>query len=134
MNVTIQLLGKGDEAVLENVSTGVFDEDVKKELVLEFLGDPRHHIVVALDESVVVGIVSAVDYVHPDKPGELWINEVGVAPTHVRQGVARRLLEEMVEVGRRCGCVNAWVLTDRSNVPAMSLYASLGSAGDPKDC
>jgi len=42
--------------------------------------DPRHHLVVAV-EHVVVGFCSAVDYIQPDKPPELWINEVGVAPT-----------------------------------------------------
>jgi aminoglycoside 6'-N-acetyltransferase I len=89
---------------------------------------------VALDAGIVVGFVSAVHYVHPDKPPELWINEVAVAPTHVRQGIARRMLDAMFEAGRGLGCVNAWVLTHRANLPAMNLYASLPGATKPEDC
>jgi aminoglycoside 6'-N-acetyltransferase I len=134
MNVTIRLLEKGDEGVLEHVSSGIFDERVRRDLTLEFLNDPRHHMAVAMDAGIVVGFVSAVHYVHPDKLPELWINEVAVAPTHVRQGIARRMLETMLEAGRGWGCVNAWVLTHRANLPAMNLYASLKGANDPEDC
>ena len=74
----------------------------------------------------MVGFASAVSYVHPDKPPELWINEVGVAPTHHRRGVARALLGLLFEVGRREGCATAWVLTERENGPAMRLYQSCG--------
>ena len=31
-----------------------------------------------MDEEQIVGFASAVHYVHPDKPPELWINEMGV--------------------------------------------------------
>lgn len=68
-------------------------------------------------------------YVHPDKRAELWINEVGVAPTHLRRGVAQAVLRLLFETGRTLGCAQAWVLTDRDNTAAMRLYASVG--GDP---
>src|SRR5713226_10560378 len=91
--------------------------------LVEFLSDPRHHIAVAIDDGVVVGFASAVLYVHPDKPRpELWINEVGVAETHHRRGIAGKLLNALLDVGRDADCVEAWVLTDRSNEAAMALY------------
>jgi GNAT superfamily N-acetyltransferase len=54
-----------------------------------------------------------VHYVHPDKPAELWINEVGVAPSHQRQGVGQRLLGALFELGGSLGCREAWVLTEQ---------------------
>jgi ribosomal protein S18 acetylase RimI-like enzyme len=72
--------------------------------------------------------------VHPDKPRpELWINEVGVAPSHQRQGLARKLLDAVLDVGREKNCTEAWVLTDRENAPAMRLYASAGGVESPSD-
>ena len=69
---------------------------------------------VALDAGVVVGFVSAVLYVHPDKPSpELWINEVGVAPSHQRRrasGVG--CWQATLADARATGCREAWVLTD----------------------
>ncbi|MFL5402766.1 MAG: GNAT family N-acetyltransferase, partial [Gemmatimonadales bacterium] len=91
----------------------------------EFLRDPRMHIVVALDQGTVVGFASGVHYLHPDKPAELFITEVGVAPSHQRQGVGRRVLEMLLKRGRELGCTQAWVLTSRTNTAATRLYASL---------
>jgi aminoglycoside 6'-N-acetyltransferase I len=80
--ITIRRLAAGDDAVLAASALDVFDGAPDPELIREFLQDPRHHIVVAIDDDQVTGFATAVHYVHPDKKPELWINEVGVAPTH----------------------------------------------------
>jgi ribosomal protein S18 acetylase RimI-like enzyme len=126
VSIDIRILEAGDEAVLANVAPGVFDNDVDPGLTREFLSDARHHLAVALDGGSVVGFASAVDYVHPDKPRELWINEVGVAPSHQRQGLGRQLLRAMLDLGGRLGCRDAWVLTSPANGPAVRLYEAAG--------
>jgi len=123
--ITIKILQRGDEAVLENVTADVFDGDVCHHLTKEFLDDNRHHLVIAEKGGKVIGFVSAVHYVHPDKGPELWINEVGVSPTHQGCGVGKAMLSAMLKIGRQIGCAEAWVLTDRLNTPATRLYASL---------
>ncbi len=133
MALEIKLLRHGDEAVLANVAVGVFDCDLNEQLTEEFLGDSRHHLVVAIEDSLVVGFASAVHYVHPDKRPELWINEVGVAPTHLGRDIGKALLRALFEAGRATGCLEAWVLTDRQNVSAMRLYTSLGGNEAPGD-
>ena len=104
----------------------MFDNPIDERLTAEFLQDPRHHLAVAVEEGVVVGFASGVHYVHPDKPAELWVNELGVAPTHRRRGVAKGLLYLLFGVGRREGCRVAWVPTERPNARAMRLYESCG--------
>ena len=126
MSIEFKSLKAGDERVLARVAPDVFDNPLDERLKTEFLRDPRHHLAVAIEEGVVVGFASAVHYLHPDKPAELWVNEVGVAPTHHRRGVAKGLLALLFGVGRREGCRAAWVLTERSNAPAMRLYESCG--------
>ena len=132
--VEIKLLGQGDEAVLQSVAEDVFDELIDAAAAAEFLADARHHLAVAVADGVVVGFVSAVHYLHPDKPQpELWINEVGVAPTHQRQGLARKLMDAVLNEGRRLNCSVAWVLTHRSNPAAMGLYAASGGVEATED-
>ncbi|MFY9552464.1 MAG: GNAT family N-acetyltransferase [Thermoanaerobaculia bacterium] len=133
MAVEIRILGSGDQGALANVAPEVFDNQINKRWSAEFLADPRHHLAVATEGELVVGFASAVHYVHPDKPPELWINEVGVAPTHQKRGLGKRLLRKLFEVGRECGCGTAWVLTDRLNVSAMRLYASSGGIAARND-
>jgi len=129
VSVEIRILAAGDAAVLENVAADVFDRGVDAARTAEFLADPRHHLAVAIDEAgVVVGFASAVHYIHPDKPPELWINEVGVAASHRNRGVGKRLLAALFERARTLGCGEAWVLTDRANERAVRLYQSLGGA------
>jgi ribosomal protein S18 acetylase RimI-like enzyme len=129
----IKVLKAGDEEVLARVGTDVFDNPLDPLATSEFLHDPRHHIVVAIDDGVVVGFASAVHYFHPDKPTpELFVNEVGVASTHRGRGIGKSVLRGLFEHARSLGCAEAWVLTDRSNPEAMGLYAKSG-AESPTD-
>jgi GNAT superfamily N-acetyltransferase len=122
----IRILGPDDAAVLDRVAPDVFDHAIGSRWTAEFLADPRHHLAVVLIEGRVVGMASAVHYVHPDKPPELWVNEVGVAPAHRGRGIGRRLLEALFARGRDLGCREAWVGTERENIPARRLYAAAG--------
>ncbi len=126
MTVEIKILQAGDEAVLDRVAPDVFDNAVDPALVREFLADPRHHIAVAVDDGLVVGFASGVDYIHPDKPAELWINEVGVAPSHHGQGLGKAVMRALLQVGRERGCREAWVVTNVGNAAARALYVSVG--------
>lgn len=124
--IVVRVLGPGDVRVLNRVAPGVFDNAIDARLAAEFVTDPRHHLAVAIDGSTVVGMASAVHYVHPDKPPELWINEVGVAESHWRRGIGRRLMQALLERGRQLGCGQAWVATDEANLGAQRLYSSVG--------
>jgi ribosomal protein S18 acetylase RimI-like enzyme len=128
MNFEIKRLTSDDVALVLEVGAGaeVFDHAPREALTVEFLRDPRHHLVAAVCEGRMIGFVSAVHYVHPDKAAELWINEVGVAEACQNRGVGKRMMEAVLALGRELGCVNAWVLTDRENAAAMRLYAGAG--------
>ncbi|GMW01653.1 MAG: hypothetical protein AMXMBFR84_27900 [Candidatus Hydrogenedentota bacterium] len=126
MSPEIRILRSGDQAIFYNVADGVFDHTVDPDLASEFISDPRHHVAVAIDQGQVVGFASGVHYVHPDKAPELWVNEVGVAPSHQGRGLAKAIVRTLLQHAKRLGCREAWVLTDRSNGPAMRLYASAG--------
>jgi ribosomal protein S18 acetylase RimI-like enzyme len=87
----------------------------------------RHHLIVAMEQHRIVGFISAVHYLHPDKAQpELWINEVGVAPGMRGRGAGRALIEATLALGRELQCAEVWVLTDRTNTAAMNLYARTG--------
>ena len=129
--VIVRLLSVDDSELFGHVAEDVFDDPVRMDLAVEYLNDPRHHIAVALDGGVVVGMASAVHYVHPDKPAQLFINEVGVAPSHQRRGIASQLIARLLAHGRVLGCTEAWVAADEDNGPARSLYAHVGGHEEP---
>ena len=125
--VDIRILGAADIATLDNVAPNVFDGAVRPELAAEFLADPRHHLAVAVTEAgQVVGMASAVHYVHPDKLPQLFVNEVGVSPAFHRQGIGKALMAALLERARELGCTEAWVATEPDNWAAQALYTSSG--------
>ena len=128
--VEIRLLGGDDIGVFDRVATDVFDHQVDPALAREFLDDPRHHMVVAIEDGIVVGMGSAVDYIHPDKPRQLWINEMGVAPSHHRRGIGRQILDTLLAHGRALGCTEAWLGTELDNSAARRLYESAGGKNE----
>jgi len=130
MTINVRLLGSDEADVLDNVAPDVFDHQIHPRWCAEFFADPRHHLVVALDGDLVVGMASGVHYVHPDKAPELWINEVAVAPTHHGQGIGRRLVTTLVQHGATLGCGEAWVLTSPANEPARRMYVAAGAVDD----
>jgi ribosomal protein S18 acetylase RimI-like enzyme len=126
MSMEIRLLRPSDAALLADAAEGVFDHPIDPRWSTEFLADPRHHLMVAIDEGRVVGMASGVHYVHPDKAPELWVNEVGVSAEHRGRGVGRRIVTELLAHGRALGCSEAWLLTDPQNAAARRMYAAAG--------
>ncbi|MDX8353317.1 hypothetical protein SLH47_13150 [Cognatiyoonia sp. IB215182] len=91
MPVEIRVLTADEASLLDNLAVGVFDDPLDQEATAAFLSDERHHLVAAIDDGLVVGFISAIDYAHPDKPRpELWINEVGVVHRIKNAGVPTR--------------------------------------------
>lgn len=126
MPTTVRILAASEAHVLSNLAPDVFDGPVNPAYTAEFFADPRHHLAVALDGELVVGMASGVHSLHPDKPPELFVSEVGVAGAWQGQGLGRQLLDALMAHARTLGCVAAWVLTEEENTVARRLYASVG--------
>jgi aminoglycoside 6'-N-acetyltransferase I len=122
MSFTVRRILAGDEAASQSIAPDVFDEPIDRLRLHDYLRQPGHLMVLAFDGGVVVGQCAAVIHRHPGKPTELYVDEVGTASTHRRQGIARAMMDEMFHWGREVGCVEAWLGTELDNVEANGLY------------
>ncbi|WP_421787308.1 GNAT family N-acetyltransferase [Hyphobacterium sp.] len=133
MPFTIHPLHPGDEAHLTPITDGVFDNLIDADASRDYLANPDNHLIVARDGESIVGFVSATRQIHPDKPaGELFIQEIGVAPTHRRQGIATALMRALFEEARAGGCTLAWLAVDPDDAAALAFYKSLGGKAPEK--
>ncbi len=128
--VTTRILGPNDAPVLDRVADNVFDYPVSPERTVQFLNEPRNLLAVAIVDTTVIGMASAFVYLHPDKPPQLFVNEVGVTAAFRRKGVAKRLVRLLLDQGRQAGCKEAWVATEEDNVAARALYSALNGVED----
>jgi len=134
MTVEIRRMQPGDEADLGRVAPEVFDAPIHPGRLAAYLRAPGHLLLLAFEGGVVVGQCAAVLHRHPDKVTELYVDEIGTAATHRRQGIATRLLEAMLAWGRELGAGEAWLGTDLDNGAANGLYRKLGGRPDTIAC
>ena len=130
MAVEIRRLTPADASLLDRVADDVFDEPVDHALLAAYLAEPGHLMLVAIDDGTVIAQLAAIIHRHPDKPAELYIDEVGVTPAFQRKGIARKMLDAMISIGRDLGCEEAWVGTEPENLPARGLYESRGAEAE----
>lgn len=136
--VSLHLVTAATSHLLERVDEDVFDNPVDPASLSHFLANPMNQLVVAMvegapassHEGTVIGMASAISYIHPDKPLHLFINEVGVAQRYRRLGIGTRLVQFLLEHGRSLGCTEAWVATEVGNSPARALYRATGGQED----
>ena len=57
---------------------------------------------------------------------ELHINNVAVRENYRRQGIGRRLLDHIIDEGKRCGATIAYLELRAGNKPALALYQECG--------
>ena len=124
-SVNIERLGPGDEKRLADAVPGAFDRAVDPALTERFLRGSHNVLVAAFAAGRAVGFASGLLYLHPDKPLQLWVNEVGVAPPYRRRGIGKRLMRAMQRVAVEEGCSECWLLTEPDDAVANALYRSL---------
>lgn len=99
-----------------------------------FLADPRHHLLVALDDDGrTVGFISGVEVTHPDKGTEMFLYELAVAEDARRQGTGLALTTSLADLARSQGCYGMWADVDIDNAAAHSTYRAAGG-NNPELC
>lgn len=101
-----------------------FDADVNPDLddfVANYLDDGAEIVVVEADGTIV-----ATGILVPDDAGTGRIMRMSVAGAHRRQGLARRIVEELIGRAHRSGMSEVRVLADTPWTSAVELYRACG--------
>lgn len=112
----------GNAHLLNSVVGGVFDHEIQPALLKAYLANPLNWMCVALHEGEVVGMCMAVIHRHPDKPTELFLDEIGTGDDWRRQGIARQLMQMVFDRCDAEGIDEIWLGTETDNLPARRLY------------
>jgi len=129
--VDLLILNQQNATILNNIAEAVFDHPINPTSLNAFLACPRHIMVLAIEEKIVIGMASAVEYFHPDKAPQLWINEIGVTPSKRNQGIGRQLIQQLLTIAKERHCVFAWLGTDTDNYSAQSCFKAVPNGEKP---
>ncbi|MBK7456566.1 MAG: GNAT family N-acetyltransferase [Anaerolineales bacterium] len=125
MTIEIIQLGESNMDIFNQYDEDIFDEKIDAGRLAAMLKEQNNILLAAVHDGVVIGQVLAVIHRHPDKPTELYIDDLGVSEKFQRRGIATRLLEQMYIIGVERGCEEVWVATEPDNEPAIKFYDSL---------
>jgi ribosomal protein S18 acetylase RimI-like enzyme len=118
------LLGELVEVVED---TNGFDLEQSVINIRELMKDPDHCMLVARDQSQILGLISFSNrktILHPGPSG--LIDELVVAKTSRGSGIGKQLTLAAVNKCRELGCCEVEVSTEKSNKRARKFYGTLG--------
>lgn len=126
--MSVRALGSGDEEAADRACRlfglgGDLDASV-------FLARREALLLVAEDDSAIVGWVYGHELIHPDGETTMLLYALDVAEGARGHGHGSGLVTAFVDHARERGCTEVWVLTDDGNPAGLATYAAAGGRRD----
>ena len=85
-------------------------------------------LLLAFEDNKPVGFLTAHRLQRFDKrKAEVLLYEMGVHQDYRKRGIGKTLIEECKNWAKEIGADEVWVLTEKDNIPAMTMYQSAGA-------
>lgn len=120
----IHYVTPANTALLTNVDPDVFDHAIAPAHLAAYLADPLHAMFVAVEGGLTIGQIRGSVHLQPDRAPDLYIDNLGTAPSHQRRGIASDMMKAMLAWGEAQGCTYAWIATETDNEQARGFYAA----------
>ena len=126
----IRVLAPGDEDLLVRAVAMIEEGELSLEQAKAHLADPCLVNVVVVEDGEVAGFVYG--YVlRRFEAVSLFIYSVDTDERFQRRGIGRAMIERLKSLSDKRGWDEMFVFTNRSNEPAMRLYAAAGGVEPP---
>ncbi|MGA9996179.1 MAG: GNAT family N-acetyltransferase [Pyrinomonadaceae bacterium] len=123
----IRRLRPGDEERASEVATFFKSSNISDAEARNFLSNSQNHLIVAEVNGELAGFLLGYALHRVDSSRSMmFLYEIDVAEQFQRRGVGRALVEELDRTCREQGFLKMFVLTNESNLPAVSLYQTTG--------
>lgn len=134
MTISVRRLATGDEQDAAEALARLGDTLPAVGFVRTFLGSESNYLVVGYWDGVPAGFALAYSLPYVDGRGPmLFLWEIGTGEEYRRRGVARAIIQHLLEAGRRDGCSEMFLVTNAGNSEAMPLYENTGGIREAAD-
>lgn len=120
--IAYHLISEDNADLLDRIEKGVFDAPVREDFLAACLANPHQMLIVAVSGGAVIGKALSYIFHFPDKPSEIYVEEIDVAKKWRRQGVASALMDAVGTEGKKRGIAEYWLVTEKDNKAARALY------------
>ena len=133
--ITIHRITPENARLLDTVAEDVFDHDIDPAFLEDYATAPGHALFVAISDGVVIGQARGVLHRQPDSAADLYVDNLGVAPSRQREGAATQLVEALIAWGRASAmCRSVWLATEHDNGQGKAFYAAAGFIAQSAVC
>ncbi len=132
--LTVERLQEGDEDKAQVVAGRLCGSFGGHDKLARFLSDDNNFLLVGYLDDKPVGYALAYRLERIDaRSPMMYLHELDVATEYHRQGVGRALLNELKQICAEQHLSKLFVMTTRSNVPAVNLFESAGGVASSPD-
>lgn len=127
--ITITRITDANTDLLNRIAADVFDAPFRDEWIAQVTSRPDHMLFVALDPADgdrIVGQCLAMLLYGPDRAPALYVDNLGVTPSHRRRGIARRLMDQVTTVARESEAKSLWLGAEPTSDTALPFYHAIG--------
>ncbi len=124
MPATVHQITPANTTLLARVDPDIFDHPIDPARLAAYVADPLHAMFVAIEDDLVVGQIRGSVHLQTDRASDLYIDNLGTAPTLQRRGIASAMMKAMLGWGEAQGCTHAWVATETDNEQANGFYGA----------
>jgi GNAT superfamily N-acetyltransferase len=95
--------------------------------VTEFLADPGHYLLLAVEEGRAVGSLYGYALRHPyRREPQFFLYGIDVRPGAAGRGVGKALVMRFIAEARLASAFEVWVITNQANAAAMAIFQRNG--------
>ncbi len=131
--IEVKRLHIGDEALAANVLE-IFFLESHHDYVETFLANPLNYLLIAYWENIVVGVLLGYELQRPETPQpKFFVYEMEVLEAQRGRGIGKALINQFKRYCKDRNASELFLITNRSNIPAMRLYSSTGGVQEGED-
>ena len=102
-------------------------ELVTEDVLRNFLKNENNYLIAAVENAKVLGFIIAYELYRADRNSSImFLYEIGVLKEFRNRGIGSELIDFLKMICEERCIMKMWVPTERTNVPAVSLYAKMG--------
>ncbi|UCZ53454.1 GNAT family N-acetyltransferase [Bacillus shivajii] len=92
-----------------------------------FLSGKNNYLLTYEDKHKLVGFAYGYELQRFDgRKNMMYMHQVEVLPEHRKQGIGKKLMKSFIEICKQNDCERLFLITNKSNVPAVTLYNGVG--------
>lgn len=132
--MSVYRLKKNDTDIVMKVTQLFFHRETTIQNVNDFLSGENNYLLIYWYKEKIAGFAYGYELQRFDgRRNMMYMHQVEVLPKYRQLGIGKKLMEGFIEECKSNGCSRLFLITNKSNAPAIALYNSVSGKAQNED-